>query len=306
MKAWRYPDPVILVVGGGRLAERMLKLSSLGLPLEMARHLDLNVADCRQVTENLARAAARGIEVVVNCAAFTDVNRMESFPQLGTAVNTLAPGFLSMACMTYGMKLLHVSTDYVFGGGTQGPYRVGDRPFPVQQYGLSKLRGEWTAAIDPNTVIARIGWLFGPEYPECAPMLASRSGFETVTRPSGEVIEGIKPVSIWDDITGTPTHVEAAARVLLRLAWQMYDNVDLPRVVHVGPDAQPMSWFQFLHGRYPAIRKGTSAVTNLTARRPRSGGLVPSPEGITMSYGEMMDLFQEEIRGQAQPIPAGT
>jgi dTDP-4-dehydrorhamnose reductase len=201
---------------------------------------------------------------------------------------------------------LHVSTDYVFGGGMEGPYRVGDRPFPVQQYGLSKLRGEWTAVLDPTTVIARIGWLFGPEYPQCAPMLAAKSGYETVVRPSGEVIEGIKPVAIWNDIKGTPTHVEAAAKVLLRLAWQMYDGVKLPSVIHVGPDASPMTWYEFLCGRYPAIRKGTSAVTNLTARRPRMGGLVPSPEGITMSYGEMMDLFQEEIRGQAKPLSTGS
>jgi dTDP-4-dehydrorhamnose reductase len=284
----------------------MLKLSSLGLPLEMARHLDLNVTDARQVAEYLARAAARGVEIVINCAAYTNVNQMETFAQLGGGANTLGPGFLSIACLAYGMKLLHVSTDYVFGGGPQGPYRAGDRPFPVQQYGLSKLRGEWNAAISPSTVIARIGWLFGPEYPQSAPMLAVKSGYETIVRPSGEAIEAVKPVSIWDDITGTPTHVEAAARVLLRLAWQMYDGVDLPPIVHVGPDASPMTWYQFLKGRYPAIRKGTSVVTNLSARRPRMGGLVPSPEGITMTYGEMMDLFQEEIRGQAQPLPTGS
>ena len=305
MKAWRYPDPVILVVGGGRLAERMLRLSSHGLPLMIARHLDLNVTDPRQVAEYLIRARMAGVEVVINCAAYTNVNQMETCPGAGTAVNSLAPGFLAVACEAYSMRLLHVSTDYVFGGGVEGPYRASDRPFPVQQYGLSKLRGEWTAAMSVETVIARVGWLFGPEYPSCAPMLATQSGYEIVHRPSGETINAVKPVSIWDDITGTPTHVEAAASTLLRIAWQMYDGVVLPSVIHVGPDAPPISWFGFLQSRYPAIRRGTSAVTNVVARRPRAGGLVPSPEGITMSYGEMMDLFQKEVR-EGQPISGGS
>jgi dTDP-4-dehydrorhamnose reductase len=305
IERWRYPDPVILVVGGGRLAERMLKLSSLGLPLEIARHHDLNVGDARQVAEYMARAKRHGIEVVINCAAYTDVDKMEAMPQLGTAVNSLAPGFLATACNAYGMKLLHVSTDYVFGGGVEGPYRVGDRPFPVQQYGLSKLRGEWTAAMSKDTVIARIGWLFGPEYWNCAPMLALKSGYEAVKTASGEVIQAVKPVSIWDDMTGTPTHVGAAASVLLRLAWQMYDGVALPPIVHVGPNYAPISWYDFLQGRYPAIRRGTSVATNTRARRPRVGGLVPSPEGITASYGEMMDMFQREIR-EAQSVPTGS
>lgn len=305
MKAWRYPDPVILVVGGGRLAERMLQLSSFGLPLMIARHLDLNVVEPRQVAEYLQRARIAGVEVVINCAAYTDVNKMEASPDVGMAVNSLAPGFLALACESYNLRLLHVSTDYVFGGGVEGPYRVGDRPFPVQQYGLSKLRGEWTASMSVGTVIARVGWLFGPEYPTCAPMLATKSGYEIVHRPSGEAITAVKPISIWDDIQGTPTHVEAAARALLRIAWQMYDGVDLPSVVHVGPDASPMSWYDFLVSRYPAIRRGTSAVTNVQARRPRAGGLVPSPEGITMSYGEMMDLFQKEVR-EGQPVQGGS
>ena len=269
---------MILVVGGGRLAARMAQFSDL--PVKVARHLDLNVCEARDVAEYLARAKKGGAHIVINCAAITDVNQMEQHRLSGYAVNSIAPGFLAVACEALNMRLLQVSTDYVFGGGATGPYRASDTPFPVQQYGLSKLRGEWASRLSDSSVVVRIGWLFGVEYPTSAPMMAA-----TLDRPA-----------IWDDITGNPTHVKAAAATILRIAWQMYDGTSLPPIIHVASGEDPLSWFDFCVTRFPNIKRGTSAVTNLSARRPRNGGLVASDEGLTISYGQMMDYFQSEVR----------
>lgn len=282
---------MILILGAGRLAQRIQN----GDPeIFVASRQHLNVVESRDVAKYLSHAATAGIRVVVNTAANTNVGAVEVDRASGT--NSVGPGIVALACAAYGLKLIHISTDYVFGGGgVKGPYRASDRPFPLQHYGRSKLLGEWATAFLPGTVIVRIGWIFGPEYPLNAAMLAATAANRLDQRLRDNSHEELS-FDIWNDILGTPTFVGEAARMVRALAKVRahYEGelLDLPPIVHVSSGEKPISWYEFLKNDYPLITPGSSPPT---LRRPRVGGLVPTEWGRTASYETMLGMFREEL-----------
>jgi dTDP-4-dehydrorhamnose reductase len=103
-------------------------------------------------------------QVVINCAAATDVDRCQSEPEWAFAVNTSGPALLAEACSEAGAELVHISTDYVFDGTKYDFYTQEDEPNPLSVYAKSKLAGE-IAVRDRMTsryFIIRSSWIFGP------------------------------------------------------------------------------------------------------------------------------------------------
>ena len=101
------------------------------------------------------------IEVCINCAAYTAVDKAEDEPQLATLVNTFAPKVLADACQQHNALLLHVSTDYVFGGDATAPYKVDDPINPQSVYGSTKADGERVIRESGcNYMIVRTAWLY--------------------------------------------------------------------------------------------------------------------------------------------------
>jgi len=101
-------------------------------------------------------------DVVVNCAAITNVDRCEQHPELALSVNGNAPGQLAPVCAARDIGFVYVSTDYVFDGCNYEPYVETDSPNPQQAYGVSKLRGEyaiWEA--DSPAIIPRVSFVWG-------------------------------------------------------------------------------------------------------------------------------------------------
>ncbi|HRZ78162.1 MAG TPA: dTDP-4-dehydrorhamnose reductase, partial [Bacteroidales bacterium] len=98
---------------------------------------------------------------VINCAAYTAVDRAETEQESAFRINALAPGILGQACQKYGARLIHLSTDYVFNGDSDRPYREDDPTDPQGVYGISKRDGE-RAVLDaaPESVIIRTSWLY--------------------------------------------------------------------------------------------------------------------------------------------------
>lgn len=103
------------------------------------------------------------IGVLVNAAAYTNVERAEDEPELAYRVNAEAPGLLAAAARDASLAFVHVSTDFVFDGTKLGPYTETDEPNPVSVYGASKLAGE-KAVLEayPSALIVRTAWVFGP------------------------------------------------------------------------------------------------------------------------------------------------
>lgn len=108
------------------------------------------------------------VDMVINCAAYTAVDRAESDDLKAAAINTGAVGNLGQAAAKHGMKVIHVSTDYVFSGETFRPYEENDEPYPQSIYGRTKLEGEGLlTSFCSNAMIIRTAWLyseFGSNY----------------------------------------------------------------------------------------------------------------------------------------------
>lgn len=145
-----------LVTGaGGQLGRALLR--HLGALARGLSHGVLDIADDAAVAAALAQYRPA---VVVNCAAFSDVDQAESEPGAAFAANARGPETLARACAADGVAFVHLSTDYVFDG-RGGPYREDDPPAPLGIYGASKLVGERAVlASGARAVVLRTSWLF--------------------------------------------------------------------------------------------------------------------------------------------------
>jgi dTDP-4-dehydrorhamnose reductase len=182
---------------------------------------ELDVGDPEAV-EGLFAGLPEAPEVLVNAAAFTAVDRCESQPETAQRANGEAPGLLAAACRRVGCRMLHVSTDYVFAGDAQRPYREDDEPAPRSVYGRTKLEGERRVrAAAPDALLVRTSWVFGRGRNFVAAILA-----QAEARRRGEASG---PLRVVDDQQGCPTYawdlaeglrglLEAGARGLYHLA----------------------------------------------------------------------------------------
>ena len=122
------------------------------------QELDITDSDavCRFVSEN-------HIDIVVNCAAYTAVDKAESDMDMCRKLNAAAVENLAKASAAAGARMIHVSTDYVYGGKHYKPYLESDPVAPSTVYGVTKLEGErLLAAANPQSVILRTSWLYSP------------------------------------------------------------------------------------------------------------------------------------------------
>jgi dTDP-4-dehydrorhamnose reductase len=152
-------------------------------------------------------------DVVVNAAAFTQVDRCESERELAYRANATGPRVLAEACAEAGSRLVHVSTDYVFPGDAKVPYREDDLTGPGSVYGATKLAGEeFVRGVSAEYLVVRTSWVFGEGRNFIAAILdqgrARRDG-----RASG-------PLTVVDDQQGRPTYAEDLAEALLGLVEQ--------------------------------------------------------------------------------------
>ncbi|HUH70739.1 MAG TPA: dTDP-4-dehydrorhamnose reductase [Mycobacterium sp.] len=153
-------------------------------------------------------------DVVVNCAAYTNVDGAESDKAGAYAVNAAGPEHIAHACARVGARLIHVSTDYVFGGGfssdSEGaaprPYEPSDETAPQGVYARSKLAGERAVlAALPDAVVVRSAWVYTG---------GTGKDFVAVMR---RLAGGDGPVDVVDDQTGSPTYVGDLATALLQV-----------------------------------------------------------------------------------------
>lgn len=101
-------------------------------------------------------------DTVVNCAALTDVDGCETQPETAKEINGTAPGELATICANQDIPFVHVSTDYIFNGEANTPYEADAKPNPIQEYGISKLKGEKRVqAVDGETIIVRLSFVYG-------------------------------------------------------------------------------------------------------------------------------------------------
>lgn len=172
-------------------------------------HADLDVSDAAQV-RGLFDGVPGGADVLVNAAAFTNVDRCETEPERAFAVNAQGPGLLAEACRAADVHLVHVSTDYVFDGRADVPYDETMAVAPRSAYGRSKEEGErrvWSAL--PGALVLRTSWVFGPGRNFVVAILE-----QAAKRRRGEASGPLRVVS---DQRGAPTYAVDLADGILSL-----------------------------------------------------------------------------------------
>jgi dTDP-4-dehydrorhamnose reductase len=167
---------------------------------------DLDITATDGVQEMLRREQPHA---VLNAAAATRVDDLETDPDLALRVNSLGPRNLAVACRNQGVKLVHVSSDYIFDGTKAAPYLEWDEPRPRSVYGLSKLLGEkYVREQCPDHFIVRTAWLYGFPGPNFVTAILAQGR----RSPPGQAFKVVH------DQRGTPTSTLALAPQLLALA----------------------------------------------------------------------------------------
>ena len=156
-------DPLhILVIGKEGQVARALseRASAHGATVTLIGRPLLDLADPSGVGDVLAEASG---DVIVNAAAYTAVDQAEAEPDLAEAVNGIGAGAAAGAAAAMNVPFVHISTDYVFDGNADRPYREDDPVSPLGAYGRSKLLGERAvAAAHPDHAILRTSWIYSP------------------------------------------------------------------------------------------------------------------------------------------------
>ena len=197
-------------------------------------------------------------EFVFHLAALTDVDGCESNPGKAEQVNSVGTRNVARACAEIGAGMLHVSTDYVFDGRGNRPYREDDAPNPLSAYGLTKLRGErHVQALVARHMIVRSSWLYGPR---------GKNFVSTILKAARERAE----LRVVSDQRGSPTYTRHLAGKLRELmAAQVYG------VFHVTGSGN-CSWFEFAEaivqlGGYPQVRVLPISTREAWASSPPAG-----------------------------------
>ena len=197
------PQNLVVVGANGMLAQAVKKqapdrfrLSCLDLP-----EFDLTHRD--QVLDRMREIAPA---VIINCAAYTNVDGCETNEETATTVNGLGPGYLAEAARNSGATLVHISTDYVFDGRKREPYTEEDVTNPLSAYGRSKLKGEESILESglERYFIIRTSWLYGS---------GGKNFVETIIRLTNEREE----LRIVADQIGSPTFTGDLARAIFNL-----------------------------------------------------------------------------------------
>ena len=196
---------VLITGSNGQLgaALRQVLPQSLEATLFFVDHSELDITNSELVGRFIAN---NDISHIVNCAAYTNVDRAEEDKAACTAVNSEGVKSLALAADNYGAKIIHISTDYVFDGHNFKPYTESDKVNPSSHYGATKRAGETALlALAPESVIIRTSWLYSPD---------RENNFVSKILRNARKGEKLKVV---DDQIGSPTNAYDLARAIAKI-----------------------------------------------------------------------------------------
>lgn len=186
---------------------------SIGDHVTALSRQELDIADLDAVRHALADA---GPEIVLNCAAYTNVDGAESNVETAFQANAIGPENLAIVCDEIAAKLVTVSTDYVFDGEKGEPYIDTDEPNPIGVYAASKYDGEKrVTTANPDAIIVRSGWIYG-------------NGGTNFLSVMPELLASGKQINVISDNFGTPTSARDLARRMREIS-----ETSLHGIVHI-------------------------------------------------------------------------
>ena len=283
----------VMVTGAAGMLGRDVVLAAANAGHEVVGygHPELDVADAEAV---LDRTEWERPSVVINCAAWTDVDGAEEFEESAMAVNGTGAGNVSAAAAAIGAKVVYVSSDYVFDGASDTPYVETDQPGPISAYGRTKLAGEEaTVAANKRSFVARSSWLFG---------IGGGNFVETMLRLAADHGE----VLVVRDQVGSPTYTWHLAYGIVRLIEGAAFGIH-----HMAAQGQ-VSWYDFAREIFDQATvecKVLSATTDMLGRpapRPPFSALATQREHAILLPSWRDGLAGYLAQRQAEIEAAGT
>jgi dTDP-4-dehydrorhamnose reductase len=216
---------IVIVGSGGRLGAALVREYEDRFDVIDFNHAQLDLANPDAIREKLS---AIDFDVLINAAAFTNVDICETQRDQAFLVNAEAPRVLAQICRDKGAKLIHFSTDYVFDGKKREPYTESDPANPISVYGESKRAGEkFVLQTEDRHLIVRVSWVFGPDRPsfidgvikraresDCVDAIADKFSTPTYTCDIAEML----PQFFERDVEGGILHFANAGEC----SWQEY------------------------------------------------------------------------------------
>jgi len=218
-----------LITGGsGQLGIAVSnELDKLGIAFDAWSSKDLDITQSSTVSRAIEELSPK---VIINCAAWTDVDGAESHEIDAFRVNSDGPENLAFAAKLSNSKLIHVSTDYVFSGESHSPWQIADEINPQSAYGRTKAQGESRVLIShpENSFVVRTAWLYSPW---------GKNFAKTMTKLA---IKGDGEVRVVNDQVGQPTSASDLAKQLVVLGL----STSRAGVYH-GTNSGKATWFEF-------------------------------------------------------------
>jgi dTDP-4-dehydrorhamnose reductase len=216
---------IVVLGAGGRLGAALMRQYGEEYDIAGFNRAQLDLASLNDVRGKLG---AMNFDVLINAAAFTNVDACETERDRAFLINAEAPAILAEICHAKGAKLIQFSTDYVFDGEKRAPYTEQDQANPISLYGESKLAGEKNVLTAENGhFVVRVSWVFGPDRPSFIDAMIKRAQED----------EKIDAVS---DKFSTPTYTHDIARMLP----QFFDHRLDGGIVHFA-NAGKCSWQEY-------------------------------------------------------------
>jgi dTDP-4-dehydrorhamnose reductase len=249
---------------------------------------DFDLLDAASIERNIA---ARDWAAIINCAAYTAVDKAESEPQAAFAINAEAPGIMARAAAARAIPLLHVSTDYVFDGSKPDAYSEEDPVTPLGVYGASKEAGE-RAVRDAGgrSIILRTAWVVSPW---------GHNFVKTMLRLGGERDE----LGVVADQVGCPTSAIEIAETLLILAERLLGDRREPCGTYHFVNSGQASWYDLASAvfayagarsmKIPRVNAIATADYPTPARRPANSRL--STAKLERTFGMKPRPWQEAV-----------
>ncbi len=243
---------------------------------------NLDLTD-REAVENAITTG--GYDFIINCAAYTAVDRAESEEVAAARINTEAVGNIARAARAARVKVIHVSTDYVFSGNHHRPYDELDEPYPTSVYGRTKLEGEgMLTSFCPDAVIIRTAWLYS-EY--------GNNFVKTILKKGKE----LGALSVVCDQIGTPTYAGDLAEAITAILDS--DNWT-PGVYHF-TDEGVASWYDFAIeilnlGGEPQVKVSPCATKDYPTPATRPSYSVLDKTKIKRTFGISIPYWKDSLR----------
>ncbi|NOU16027.1 MAG: dTDP-4-dehydrorhamnose reductase [Bacteroidales bacterium] len=221
---------IVLVTGSnGQLGSEIKAISNLypTLSFIFTDVNELNITDSKAVEEYIKNTNP---SFVINCAAYTAVDKSETEMAAATLLNSVAPRIIANACKANGCKMIHISTDYVFDGDAYQPYNELSPVNPTSHYGKSKLKGEENVIESGVGMVIRTSWLYSS---------FGHNFVKTIIRNAK-----VKPeLRVVFDQVGCPTYAKDLADVILKIISSKKESF-VPSVFHYSNEGV-CSWYDF-------------------------------------------------------------